>query len=48
MCAEYHGILKNMKKEEPVSFETPTRVYKVSQEALHLNEDRVPVHAMKA
>jgi len=24
-------------EEEPISFETPIRIYKVSQEALHLN-----------
>jgi hypothetical protein len=28
MCAEYHGVLKNMKKEAPFSFETPIRIYK--------------------
>jgi len=39
---------KKMKKEESVSFETPIRIYNVSQETLHVNEDRVPVHAMKA
>jgi hypothetical protein len=48
MCAIYHGILKKMQKEEPVSFETPIRIYQLSQKALLLNEDRVPDHAMKA
>jgi len=47
MCAEYHSIVKKMKEEEPVSFETPIRIYKMSQVACHLNEERVPVHAMK-
>jgi hypothetical protein len=42
------GIFKKMEEDGPVSFERPIRIRKASQEALHLNEDRVPVHVMKA